>query len=35
MVIPHYVQDVERAKREFQALLASAILMLNYGLAML
>jgi hypothetical protein len=32
-VAPHFVPDVGRAKMEFQALLASAILKLNYGYA--
>jgi hypothetical protein len=30
-VIPHYVRDVEKAKREFQILLAAAILKVNEG----
>ena len=32
-VTPHYVQDVEKAKREFQILLASAMLKVNAGMA--
>lgn len=32
-VIPHYVKDVDKAKREFQTLLASAILKVNEGFA--
>lgn len=32
-VIPHYVKDVEKAKREFQTLLASAIIKVNEGFA--
>lgn len=34
-VIPHYLKDVEAAKREFQMLLAAAILKLNNGYAKL
>ena len=34
-VTPHYVPDVEAAKREFQVLLAAAILKLNNGYARL
>lgn len=34
-VTPHYVNDVEAAKREFHILLAAAILKLNYGYASL
>lgn len=30
-VIPHYVKDVEKAKREFQILLAAAIIKVNEG----
>lgn len=32
-VVPHYVKDVEAAKREFQILLASAMLKVNNGFA--
>lgn len=32
-VIPHYVNDVEKAKREFQTLLAAAIIKVNGGFA--
>lgn len=32
-VIPHYVQDVQKAQREFQVLLASAIIKVNEGFA--
>jgi hypothetical protein len=32
-VIPHYLEDTERYKREFQVLLSAAILKLNAGLA--
>jgi hypothetical protein len=34
-VTPHYLKDVEAAKREFHVLLAAAILKLNYGFAQL
>lgn len=32
-VIPHYLEDVEKAKREFQILLAAAMLKINAGMA--
>lgn len=32
-VTPHYVADIEKAKREYQVILAAAILKLNYGFA--